>query len=234
MRRGSRIDRPKAILFDMDGVLVDSEALHWESVRDVLHDHLGDQAPELEPRVGWGDHELWEELISEYPLSGTPLSLTAEREQHAVRRLTVTPPPPMPHAFEAIELLRQLDPELKLVVVSASPKTQINLSLARWVDPTGDSLFDQYFSGIDDADHNKPNPAPYLAAMRWLGLSAEECWIAEDSSTGLRAALGSGGAVFAVAALTASQDLRAQCFQELNNLLELVQLWRATTEIDPA
>ena len=52
-KSSNTVDSPKAIFFDMDGVLVDSEALHWESVHQVLRKYLGSQAPQLEPRVGW-------------------------------------------------------------------------------------------------------------------------------------------------------------------------------------
>ena len=97
------VDPPKAIFFDMDGILVDSEALHWESVHRVLINHLGSQAPQLEQRVGWGDIELWEELIYSYGLPSDPISLTQERGQIALELLREQPPPLMANALKAIQ-----------------------------------------------------------------------------------------------------------------------------------
>ena len=98
-----RLIAPQALLFDMDGVLVDSEDLHWQTVGDVLRVHLGVQAPSLAPRIGWGDHELWEELRSRFQLKATAVELTSERNLCALKRLSGQPPPPMLKALEAIK-----------------------------------------------------------------------------------------------------------------------------------
>jgi len=211
----------------MDGVLVDSEDLHWETVGDVLRAHLGDQAPSLTPRIGWGDHALWEELRLQFQLNATATELTAERNFWALKRLANTPPLPMSKALEAIISWRQSAPSLPLVVVSASPKAQIIQSLHHFKDPANQPLFDAYFSGVDDASRNKPAPDPYLTATTHLGLDPQECWIAEDSSTGLTAALASGAQVFAVGAHSASKELTQRCQLSVNTLDQLYDVWKS-------
>ena len=217
--------RPKAIFFDMDGVLVDSEALHWESVLEVLKIHLGNEAPLLPQRIGWGDEDLWKELADQYALKGDSKSLTQERGRLAMISLAAHPPPRMLGALEAILKWRAHQPELILAVVSASPKDQMQESLKSFTDEKGDSVFDALFSGVDDVSNNKPAPDAYLAAMRHFKLSPEECWIAEDSSTGLSAALASGAKVYAIGAEHAEPQLRARCQSEMNTLLALYDLW---------
>ena len=223
------LTQPQALLFDMDGVLVDSEALHWETVGDVLRNHLGSAAPSLPPRIGWGDHELWEELRVQFQLEGTVAELTAERGVWALRRIAATPPSPMPHALEAVRCWRQNAPTLPLVVVSASPKDQMVQSLINYKDHVGDRLFDAYVSGVDDVTRNKPDPEPYDAAISNLGLSPSACWISEDSSTGLTAALGSGAQVIAVGAHSASHSLIERCRLSVNSLDVLYDVWNSLT-----
>lgn len=223
------LSQPQALLFDMDGVLVDSEALHWETVGDVLRDHLGSAAPVLPPRVGWGDHELWEELRVRFDLEGSAAELTAERGVWALKRIALTPPPPMPYALETLRRWRQNAPNLPMVVVSASPKDQIVQSLIHYRDHLGELLFDAYVSGVDDVARNKPDPAPYRAAISNLGLTPSACWISEDSSTGLTAALGSGAQVIAVGAHSASHSLIERCQLNVNSLDVLYDVWHALT-----
>ena len=227
MNHSSMLKKPKAILFDMDGVLVDSEALHWQSVELLLHSHLGVSPPYLEPRVGWGDHALWREFIIQFSLSGTPESLTNERGQIAMELLRKTPPPQMKDAMVALILWKKYDPNLKLAVVSASPKEQMIQSLTDYKDETDLSLFDLIISGVDDVTENKPHPAPYLRAMNLLEVTPKECWIAEDSSTGLTAGIASGANVFAVGAHTVEQKLLSKCQKEMSTLLDLFHLWQS-------
>ena len=87
------------------------------------------------------------------------------------------------------------------------------------------SLFDAIFSGIDDATHNKPSPQPYLTAMRHFGLSAHECWIVEDSTTGIKSGLATGASGFAVGAHFADPKLVAQCGKNLTTLMALFIWW---------
>ena len=219
------IDPPKALFFDMDGILVDSEALHWESVHRVLRNYLGSQAPQLEQRVGWGDLELWEELISYYDLPKDPITLTQERGQIALDLLREKPPPLMPSALKAICAWHTHPQRPIMAVVSASPKAHMVQSLKDYIDPQGQSIFDGLFSGIDDSDQNKPCPQPYLTAMKYFSVLPNESWVAEDSTTGLTAALNSQANVFAVAAHTAQQKLIARTQAEFPTILALFDFW---------
>ena len=195
----------------MDGILVDSESLHWHSVLLTLQQYLGDTAPVLEMRVGWGDYELWEELIDTYALPGTPANLTHQRGIIALNLLQQNPPPMLSGALEAIRLWRRGSPQLRLGVVSASPRDQMEQSLLGYVDQDQHILFDAIFSGIDDAPQNKPSPQPYLKAMQYFGVSPQECWIVEDSTTGITSGLATGAKVFAVGAHFADPKVVALC-----------------------
>ena len=209
----------------MDGVLIDSEALHWESVGDVLQRELGDDAPQLPPRIGWSDQELWPELRERWDLQPSVSELIRARARYAAQRLSAHPPPALPYALATLRHWRLIAPDLLFVVVSASPRLHIDQSLYAFVDSAGQDLFHGRVSGVEDAAYNKPAPDPYLVAMQRLSLPPERCWIVEDSTTGITAALGSGAPVFAVGAHSVSKDLRAHCVADLNTLTDLYNLW---------
>ena len=202
----------------MDGVLVDSEALHWKSVLEVLRIQMNlQEAPSIEPRIGWGDIALWTEFKERYMLQPTPKELTALRSQCVEVMLKSTPPPLIPHALEGVKALKAIAPHLPFVIVSASPREQMRLSLSKFA-----GLFDFMISGVDDCLSNKPSPLPYLTAAKSLGVPPTRCWVLEDSSPGLSAALDSGANVFAVCAHSADPQLIQRCVAQLDSLSELI------------
>jgi len=207
----------KAILCDMDGVLVDSEALHWETVHDVLHElgalREGERLPE---QIGWGDHELWAVQRARYALSQSAEELTSLRAQHAERRLEATPPPCVPGSLEGLQALKRAHPTLRLAVVSASPLRQMEQSLSAY-----EGLFELMVSGVDHCEHNKPSPEPYLTAMARLGLSPAECGVIEDSPTGLRAALSSEAHVWCLGEAEGTEMFEGRLTGRLKHITEL-------------
>lgn len=208
----------RAILCDMDGVLVDSEVLHWESVHDVLRAHkaLGSQE-RLIPRIGWGDHALWEELKALYGLQATAIDLTEQRAKFAENRLKQTPPPLIKGSLEGLTNLKSQQTDLKIAVVSASPLQQMILSLKPYP-----KIFDLLISGVDHCLHNKPSPEPYLTAMKQLQVQPQECVIIEDSPTGLEAAILSGARVWCLGKAPGSERFEAQLQGYLLGIDELI------------
>lgn len=208
---------PSALLCDMDGVLVDSEALHWESVLDTLRS-LGalERHPAPLPRVGWGDHDLWREYQQTYQLSECPLTLTERRSRFAEARLKASPPPHIKGSLEGLLALKIIAPSLPIAVVSASPLEQMRLSLRGY-----GALFEFLLSGVDDCEQNKPSPEPYLRAAERLGVPLSACWVVEDSPTGLSAALAGGAQVWCLGSEEGTAPLLPQCLGQLSSLLEL-------------
>jgi HAD superfamily hydrolase (TIGR01509 family) len=181
-----------AVIFDMDGVLIDSEPLHFGVLNEVLavDSHAMDHA-EYEQFIGTTTEVMFESLIGRYHLPGSVLDCT-RRYQAAVLRVLHQPHALQPGVLALIARLRELG--LRLGVASSSNRA--------WIDATLDSLrlanrFDAIVSG-DDVAHSKPHPEIYLLAADRLGVNPDRCLAIEDAPNGVRSAFVAGMTVLGV------------------------------------
>jgi HAD superfamily hydrolase (TIGR01509 family) len=211
------------VIFDCDGVLVDSEAISMHAEARLLT-QLGAPctANELHDRfVGRTSHEIWSEMAAERGLS-LPADFTTwyEDQLEAVYRAELQSVAGVP------AMLAQL--ALPVSCASNSTRRMLRLKLAL----TG---LDHHFSGrlhsADDVAKPKPAPELYLRAASQVGVEPMRCVVVEDSPTGARAALAAGmtvlGFIGAYAGQgDAAQELRAvgveQIFADMAQLPELV------------
>jgi HAD superfamily hydrolase (TIGR01509 family) len=176
----------QAVLFDMDGTLVDTERLWWEAVQQVAGRTLteADQPAVLGRPV---EHTAaWLAAAT-----GTPAADLAARlhREFADRVRTGIVPRP-----GALSLLRALAHEgVPTALVTASPRAIADTVL----DALGRDLFAVSVTA-DDTEHTKPAPDPYLAACRALGVDPAACVAVEDTQTGVSSAEAAGCAVLAV------------------------------------
>ncbi|HEX7485807.1 MAG TPA: HAD family phosphatase [Vicinamibacterales bacterium] len=204
-----------AVIFDMDGVLIDSEPIHFEATRALLADHGVVYSPDDEENFyGCTDREVFRALRVRYGLGTSEAELAASWTERVVGLLT-RPLQPMAGVPDALRALRTSG--LRLALASSSAPAIIAATL------TGLGLSDVFEFTVSghDVEHGKPAPDIFLAAARRLGLPCEACLIVEDSFNGLSAAVAAGIPCVAVpCASTAGQDFsRAVC--RLNDLEEL-------------
>lgn len=183
---------PLAVLFDMDGLLVDSEP-EWLLAEKELAASLG---------ISWGvedqKHCLGGPLrkVGEYlaTRAGLPIEKGAELEDQIISMMVERVQGgvnAMPGARELINKLTSLD--IPFALVSASPRRLVDAALRG----TKLSGFATIVAG-DEVSRTKPFPDPYLEAARRLGISASDCIVLEDSATGVAAGLASGAMVVAI------------------------------------
>lgn len=182
----------QAVLFDMDGTLVDTERLWWEAVEQVA-DGLGrrltgaDQPEVLGRPVEYT--AAWLGGITGAEVGEIATELHREFA-HRVRTGIV----PRPGALRLLgELVREGVPT---ALVTASPRAVADTVLA--------ALGAEHFAvsvTADDTDRTKPAPDPYLAACRALGVDPAACVAVEDTETGVASAEAAGCAVLAVPSL---------------------------------
>jgi HAD superfamily hydrolase (TIGR01509 family) len=181
-----------AVVFDMDGVLLDSEPLHHVVVNDLLAAHgVRLDADQYRAYLGTTLEYTWEDLIRRYDLPGTIDDYRARYSDAILasyRRHSV----PAPGAPALVAGLRERG--LKLAVASSSRTVWVETALAA----LGlDGAFDVVVTG-DMVTRSKPDPEIYLLAAARLGEAPARCLAIEDAPWGVAAARAAGMTVVAV------------------------------------
>jgi sugar-phosphatase len=184
-----------AVIFDMDGVLIDSEPLWREAERGVFAELgliLSDA--DCQQTMGLRTDELVAYWYRRHPWQGRSQGVVAETINSRVAQLIAEHGRPLPGAGEAVRSIR--DSGLPAGLASSSSLELIGLV----VRTLGlDGCFSVLCSA-EDEEHGKPDPAVYLTTARRLGVAPSGCVAVEDSVRGVQAALGAGMRVIAVPA----------------------------------
>ena len=200
----------RAAVFDFDGVLVDSEPLHYRSLRDALRPEGVEISEEeyLQVYLAYDDREAIRLALERHGEDPAP----ARRERIEARKVDIFARmiPEIPVFDGARDLVRALEQDMPLAIASGARHDEVDAILR------GVGLRDafQAIVGAEDAERTKPDPAPYVEAARQLaartgGLAPEECVAFEDSMPGIASALGAGMKVVGVAHSYPAEKLRA-------------------------
>jgi HAD superfamily hydrolase (TIGR01509 family) len=185
--------RFSAILFDFDGVLVDTEWAIYQSWRRLFEDHGHPLPLELYTRCIGSDFATWSPKLHLEDLTGRDFDwhdLDASRQAEIMAELADAGP--MPGAVELLERVRAAG--LPCAVVSSSSHHWVD----GWLERLDLARFFQTTVCRGDAPAIKPAPDLFLCAAARLGLAPAACLVIEDSFNGLRAARAAGMAVWAV------------------------------------
>lgn len=177
----------EAIIFDMDGVLVDSEYTYFQSKSQIL----SEAGHEVEDSyhfqfMGTTSDYMWEKMKQEFYL---PLSVAEYIQQMTALRQAMIKRDGIrviPHVQEFVKGLSQAG--LKLAVASSSSLAEIKVNLA-------EIGLSEYFSEVvstEEVEHSKPAPDVYLAAAERIGIMSENCLGIEDTKNGTGAVRNAG------------------------------------------
>ena len=182
-----------AAIFDMDGLLIDSEPLWQEAEINVFRSVGVMLTRELcRETMGLRLDEVVSYWHRRFPWRGKSQKAVKQKILEVIGRLVVERGKPMPGVKEVVDLLRAANYEL--AVASSSPMSLIVASLKKF------GLID-YFSVLHSADaeeEGKPHPGVYVSTISRLGASPTDCIAFEDSVVGVRAAKAAGAQVIAV------------------------------------
>ncbi|GAA2676966.1 haloacid dehalogenase superfamily, subfamily IA, variant 3 with third motif having DD or ED [Actinosynnema pretiosum] len=189
------MNTPAAVLWDMDGTLLDSEKL-WDIPLYEFAEKLGGELS-LATRqriIGSNLPTTMGLLFDEVGVPATPEEIEEGGRWLLARTEEVFREglPWRPGAREALRAVRDAGVPMALVTSTDRRLTEVAL------DTIGRDLFDATVCGDEVEGRNKPLPDPYLKAARLLGVEPERCVAVEDSPTGTRSAVAAGCTVLVV------------------------------------
>lgn len=183
---------PSAVLFDLDGTLIDSEHLWASAQRELLESAGARWSPEFTKNLVGVSLIRGATYLQEVSgLMGSPEQIVAKMVSSVSSGLRAAPLPWRDGIPQMLNLLTKLEVPAAIVTSSYRPIAEAVLAGA----PSGS------FAGAvagDEVDFPKPHPEPYLQAAELLGVPIESCLIVEDSPTGVASALASGGISVAI------------------------------------
>lgn len=204
----------KAILFDLDGVIVDSLHYHylaWDHMFRGIGGSVTEESIFL--TEGMNSFEILPFFLKKFnvelPIEKHKDFIEEKRSYfRQIAKLTY-----YPNAFETIIKLRERGYRAALVTACARK------NMEKSIDAEHQKLFDFIISG-DDVKHSKPNPEPYLTAQKTLGLDITECVAIENAPLGIESVKNAGIICIAVESTLGRQYLQKADFI-INEIQEL-------------
>ena len=182
----------EAVIFDMDGVIVDSEPLHERAFLQVFGEigHDGDHGIDFPAYYGKSDLVVWHDFIATHRPAQSLQELTASKERKFAALLREEEP-----VFDGlIELLEKLAGRYPLALASGSRHVTIRAVMAL----RGLGRFFPVAVSSEDVAHGKPAPDVFLRTAELLGVAPAGCCVIEDSEAGVEAGLAAGMTVIGI------------------------------------
>ena len=208
---------PKAILFDLDGVLIDSEPLHGKAWKETaaLFD-LNLTHSQLKLLRGRRRIDCANELVNLIPK--TVKTEEVLRLHKPISRRLILTAQAMPGSESLVKRCNLDNIPMALVTSSSSESLKIKTAHHKWM-----NLFSLKVLGDDKLlTQGKPAPDPYLLAAKRLNISPQECWAVEDSISGVSSAIRAG--CFVLFLKNSDELSEKEFFEETNNLKEINHL----------
>jgi len=196
----------RAFIFDMDGVIVNSEPCHERAFLDVVREigYAHNHGLTVSDYVGRSDRELWTDFVARHKPAQTLAELLAMKRARVVEILQSEQP-----LFKGLpELLERLAPEYRMAVASGSERAVVEAVLAF----KGLGRFFSVTITGSDIVRGKPQPDIFLHASAELGVEPKNCWVIEDSKPGIAAGLAAGMRVIAIGNTHPAQELGAATY----------------------
>jgi HAD superfamily hydrolase (TIGR01509 family) len=201
---------PAALIFDMDGVLVDSNPYHLQKWENLLRHHQVPFDPKLLPRQILGAHndDAFRQFFGK-DLTKDELRDLSEEIESTFREVFAPHARPVPGLTALLEETRQAG----ITMAVASSAILKNVEFV--VDVLGFRKYFQVMISGDEVEHPKPDPEIYEEAAGRLGIAPATCLAFEDSFVGVTAAKRAGMKCVAIGSSFPLEELRAQTQADL-------------------
>jgi beta-phosphoglucomutase len=183
----------RGVLFDMDGVLVDSEAFNCKAAIEMFREQgVTTKADDFQPFVGMGENRYLGGVAEKYNLK-LNIAEAKARTYQIYEDIAKDHLDPLPGALEFVSICHEKGFLLALVTSADRIKMEVNLKA---IGLSAES-FHSTINGLDVV-RKKPFPDIYIKASESLGLTPEECLVIEDAVSGVKAAKAAGCRCLAV------------------------------------
>jgi len=183
MTRKRYYTKMKAAIFDMDGVIINSEPLHFMVDKLVLQKMgINENEEYLEKFVGYTNPEMWKQIKQEKAIDSSIEELIDFQIKMKIEFLNKKDFFPIPGIPDLLLLLQNNG--FKIAVASSSPKIFIQAVLKKL-------NIENYFSVIlsaEEVQNGKPKPDVFIKTIEMLNVDRKNCFIIEDSKSGVSAA----------------------------------------------
>ncbi|WP_297713788.1 HAD family phosphatase [Clostridium sp.] len=210
------IDKIKAIIFDMDGVIFDTEMIYLKVWSDVFEKYGYKMTKEIYSLVlGTGRENVKKVFVSHFG-SNLPIDdMYIEKDDNLAKEIEKGVPLKL-GVYEILEYLKENDFKIALATSAISKRAFKQLKQAN---------IENFFNAVvckDEVKKTKPNPDIFLKAADKLMVKPEQCIVIEDSSAGIEAAFNAGMIPIHVVDLKeADENILSKSYKSFNNLNEI-------------
>jgi len=194
----------KALLFDIDGTLADTDALHVQAFNQIFapRGHVFDRARASKELQGFSNASIGERFLPDEPPE-RQAAIMAEKED-AFRKLASGQIRPLPGLMALLALADRAN--IPVVAVTNAPRVNADMMLS------GLGIADRFKAVIigDELPHAKPHPMPYLEGLRAVNAAPKSSLAFEDSRSGIQSAAGAGIATIGIRTSLGHADLVAE------------------------
>jgi HAD superfamily hydrolase (TIGR01509 family) len=177
----------KAVIFDMDGVIIDSEPLHIEVVLNILKSlNINLEYNEIVKYIGISNSFMWNELSNKYNINIPVVELMEMQHSMNIKILDKHENIMLPGIIDLLEEIKKN--KIETAIASSSTIDYINAVIQKL---NILHYFNKIISG-EQVVYGKPKPDIFIKIVELLGVSPKECVIIEDSDNGIRAAIDAG------------------------------------------
>lgn len=209
--------RKDSVIFDMDGVIFDTERVYMKIWMKVYKEHGYEMTPEIyKTLIGRDKPSLIKILENRYGNNFNGVEMFKECEMHLKNAIDKGEVPIKEGALEIFDYLK--DRDFKMAIATSSPRTKLDMQLKIH---NLEEAFDQIICA-DDVTKSKPDPEIFLVAAKKLNSKPENCIVIEDSPAGIQAAYNAGIAAVHVEDLVKPDDRIKSCsVDQFKNLFEV-------------
>ena len=175
------------IIFDMYGVLLDSEPMHQEIIYETFQlEGIPFDKAYIQTLTGMSAFPMWEKVKHDAQRSESVEELIKFHRDYFFKRLPEVKVPLVPHVKDVLEKFKNEGKHLSLA--SSSGRKLIDI----FTQQTNIAHYFEVIMSGDDVQYSKPNPEIFLKVAQWYGLPATQFTVIEDSTNGIKAAKSAG------------------------------------------